>query len=252
MWKALRREGNEARTVKRNGRVYRYELDPPRRYYRCSGKGDALPRCRERLYISAEQLEDLVWAEVMRIVQGPEFIKAAIDSVMHSEDGQQKERLAQADRELQAVEAQNNRAVTLYVNGKISEEQLDDQRGFIAERMEPLRAKRDECLGQVAAAAKAYDISRCTEQVMERLETLSLEERKRVMVLLLDHLTIDGQNGVSITLAVPVKIQVGRETGPGALDNSPPKFGLSGQRASRLSLAQFEHGTQGPSPKESA
>ena len=58
-------------TVKRNGKVYHYDLDPPRRYYQCYGMQKRLFRCREHPFIRAERLEDLIWGEVKKAVQNP-------------------------------------------------------------------------------------------------------------------------------------------------------------------------------------
>ena len=47
------------RTVKYNGKVYKYDLDPPRRYYRCYGVQKFRLNRRNRSYIRAERLEEL-------------------------------------------------------------------------------------------------------------------------------------------------------------------------------------------------
>ena len=39
---------NRRQAAKRDGKVYRYELDPPRRYYRCYGMENEGVKCRER------------------------------------------------------------------------------------------------------------------------------------------------------------------------------------------------------------
>ena len=56
-----------------NGKVYRYEAAAPLRYYHCHGLSRRLC-CRERPYIRAERLEDLVWSEVKRVLQNPALI----------------------------------------------------------------------------------------------------------------------------------------------------------------------------------
>ena len=134
-----------------------------------------------------------------------EFKVDSIDTYHQCDDGQLKKRLAQAERDLQTVHMEETRAITLCVKGTISDVELDQQRKIITQKLETLHAKLDECLGQVAAAAEAYDVSRWTERVCEGLNSLTSQERKQAVLLLLDHLTIDGQNGVSITMAVPVK-----------------------------------------------
>ena len=53
---------NTKKEVKRNGKLYKYELDPPRRYYRCYGYQQLRLKCRQKPMVRAERLEGLVWA----------------------------------------------------------------------------------------------------------------------------------------------------------------------------------------------
>ena len=91
--------------------------------------------------------------------------------------------------------------------GKISETQLDHQRTFITERERNLRASLDEYRGQMAMAMEAWNatagVLQWTEAVREGLEALSPEERQEVLRLLLECVTIDGEDGVYLTLSIP-------------------------------------------------
>ena len=60
-------QANTKKEVKRNGKLYKYELDPPRRYYRCYGYHQLRLKCREKPMIRAERLEGLVWGEVKSV-----------------------------------------------------------------------------------------------------------------------------------------------------------------------------------------
>ena len=61
---------------RRNGKVYRYEAATPRRYYHCRRLSHRL-RCRERPYIRAERVEDLVWSEVKQCYKTPRLSSPA-------------------------------------------------------------------------------------------------------------------------------------------------------------------------------
>ena len=61
---------------RRNGKVYRYEAATSRRYYHCRGLSHRL-RCRERPYIRAERVEDLVWSEVKQCYKTPRLSSPA-------------------------------------------------------------------------------------------------------------------------------------------------------------------------------
>ena len=105
------------------------------------------------------------------------------------------------------MQAEEDRAIRLYVSGKISEEQLDHQRRFIGERLERLRARLDE---HRARASAQTDRRVAVEQVVEwarraggGLDGLSDAERREVLDLLLEEATIDAENNVTLTLAIP-------------------------------------------------
>ena len=146
---------NTKKEVKRNGKLYKYELDPPRRYYRCYGYQQMRLQCRAKPMIRAERLESLVWNQVKNALENPDLIVAGIEALNAQEDGGGLvEEIALAERDLQKVQMEEDRAIRLYVSGKITEDQLDRQRRFITERLETLRARLDEYRSQQTALAE--------------------------------------------------------------------------------------------------
>ncbi len=198
---------NTKKAVKRNGKVYKYELDPPRRYYKCYGYQTLRLRCREKPMIRAERLEELVWNEVRRVLANPGLIVAGLESLTDGDGGGPGEELARLERELQRVQLEEDRAIRLFVTGRITEEQLDHQRRFITERLERARAELDAARERESAEA---DQRRVMEEVVEwaqrageGLDGLSDAERREVLNLLLEEGSIDGDNNVTLTLAIP-------------------------------------------------
>ena len=195
------------RTIRRGDKVYQYDIEPPQRHYRCYGKRNGPPDCREHSYIRAERLEELVWSQVKDVVQQPEVIIAGIQSLRTEDDGQLAERTAQAERDLRSVQLEDDRLIRLYVTGQISEAQLDRQRKFITGRVEDLGAKLDEYRLYREKAIETQDIEKRVNQWSEAvrvgLDALSLEERREVLLLVLDQVTIDGDDRVAITLSIP-------------------------------------------------
>ncbi len=197
-----------SQSTRRRGKTYSYRLKTPRRYYRCYGMGAPYRlRCREHPFIRAERLEELVWGEVRRVLQEPELIAAGLAALDPGEDGGAADEAARTERELESVQAEEDRAIRLYVSGKITERQLDHQRRFIGERLERLRARLDEYRASESARAGRRV---AVEQVVEwarraggGLDGLSDEERREVLDLLLEEATIDGENNVTLTLAIP-------------------------------------------------
>ena len=131
------------------------------------------------------------------------------------------EEIALAERDLQKVQMEEDRAIRLYVSGKITEDQLDRQRRFITERLETLRARLDEYRSQQTALAEKRilmaNIVTWAEMMGDRLDDLSDDGRREVLELLLDGVSIDRDNNVEITLAVPTEDVVSIE--PSASDS---------------------------------
>ena len=203
-------QANRRQTVKRDGKSYRYELDPPHRYYRCYGKLNIGVKCREHGYIRAERLEELVWGQVKKMLENPDLIVAGLEALDSQADaGGLDEEIARTERDLQKVQLEEDRAIRLYVSGKITEAQLDHQRRFITERLETLRDNLNDYRAresaQVLRREQAERVVEWARRIGGGLDDLPQEERREVLRLLLDGATIDRDNRVSLTLAIPTE-----------------------------------------------
>ena len=196
---------------RRNGKLYVYEFDVPRRYYRCLGMHHNLDG-RKRPSLRADQLEQLVWSEVKTVLQNPDLIMAGIESLDGQDDAGLAEEVARTERDLRNVQMEEDRAIRLYVAGKITEDQLDHQRKFITERLEYLRAQLDEYRVREASGgekrALMESVLAWAENVGEGLDDISPQQRREVLQLVLDEVTIDQDNHVRIPLAIPVENSV--------------------------------------------
>ena len=196
-------------TTKYKDKSYSYELKTPQRHYHCYGMQRERLRCRERPYIRADRLEELVWSEVKKVVQNPDLIVEGIESLDTQEDGGLAKRIASAERELRGIQMEEDRAIGLYVSGKITEEQLDHQRKLILERLEAARAKLDDYRAQESLTVEKRvlmeNIVEWAGSVGDGLDDLSSEERRDVLKLIVDQIEIDRENNVSITLGIPTE-----------------------------------------------
>ena len=141
-------------TSVRNGKKYRCDLSTPRPYYMCNWMQSLRLRCRKRPYIRAERLEEPIWREVKRVIQNPDLLVAGIDPLDSQKSGGLEEEIVQAERDLRSIQTREERAITLFVSGRITEAQLDDQRKFITERLESVRAKLDEHRARAASGVE--------------------------------------------------------------------------------------------------
>ena len=224
-------------TSVRNGKAYTYDLTTPRRYYMCNGMQSMRLRCREKPYIRAEQLEEPIWSEVKRVLQNPDLIVAGIATLDAQESGGMEEEIAQAERNLRSIQMEEDRAIRLFVSGKITEAQLDLQRKFITERLESARAKLDDYRAQEASGTEKR---RLMEEVLawarefgQGLDELIPEERHDYLQMLVEQVIIDRDNNVDITLAIPIDDDSSDPDSPDPESPQPKCVSIGSQEPSR-------------------
>ena len=195
-------------TSVRNGKKYRYDLLTPPRYYICNGMQSLRLPCRERPYIRAEQLEEPIWSEVKRVVQNPNLIVDGIIPLDSQETGGLEEQIVPAERDLRTTQTREERAITLFVSGKITEAQLDNQRKFITERLENVWAKLDDYRAWAASDAEKIRLTEAVfawaRKVSQGLDESTPEQRKEFLQMFVEEVIIDRNDNVDITLAIPV------------------------------------------------
>ena len=189
------------------GRRVADDLEAPLRYYACTGSKLRL-RCREKPSLRAERLEGRVWEEVKRVLQEPGVIIAGMEAVGQGDNASLAEEQTKAERDLRAVQREEERLVRLYVAGKISEGMLDLQRKFVTERLEHLRSRvedyRTRAVTEVTRDQLAHSVQAWTERVGAGLETLTEEEKRAVLQDVVDEITVDRENNLVITVAIPI------------------------------------------------
>ena len=147
--------------------------------------------------------------QVKETIQNPELIVAGIEALdTQGEDGLGK-RIARAERDLQKVQIEEERAIRLYVSGKIKEDQLDQQRKFILERLETAREKLDDLRARESMASEKRvlmeNLVQWAGKFGKGLDDLPDEKRRDVLRLLVDQVLVDRNNNISITLGIPTE-----------------------------------------------
>ena len=196
----------------RNGKKYRYDLSTPLRYYQCVGMRNYRLQCRQRPNIRAEQVEEPIWSEVKRVLQSPDLIVAGIETLGPEENGGLVKETAQAERDVRDIQMEESVAIRLHVSGKITEDQLDHQRKFITERLESARAKLDDHRARMMSGTDKQRLKETVlawaREVGQGLDELTFEQRRELLLMVVDEVTIDRDNNVTITLAIPIEYEL--------------------------------------------
>ena len=186
-------------SVRRGENYYYYDYDTPRRYYRC------VNRCRN--YIRADTLEEFVWQQVSALLMDPGTIAASLDAAADTQVAAELEReRADAQRQLDRIERENSMLVRLALAEKITESEFDREREAIDGRM----SATQDLLTELEARARATLSARAAAEAVvdwaatfgDRLDELTPEERREVLMLACDHITIDAADKVTIRLAI--------------------------------------------------
>ena len=142
-----------------------------------------------------------------------------------------------AERDLRSIQMEEDRAIRLFVSGKITEAQLDLQRRFITERLESARAKLDDYLAQEASGAEKR---RLMEEVLawarkfgQGLDELTPEERHDYLQMIVEQVIIDKDNNVDITLAIPIDDDSSDPDSPEPESPEPEYVSIGSQESSR-------------------
>ena len=181
----------------------------------------------------------LVWNQVKEMVQNPELIVAGIESLDAHDDSGLADRIASAERDLQKVQVEEKRAIRLYVSGKITEDQLDQQRRFITERLEAARAALNDLRARESMASEKRllmeNLIEWAGRFGRGLDDLPKEKRRDVLRLLVDQVLIDRDNNVSITLGIPTENLTSFETEESRVPGSGVRGRGSGERETTAS-----------------
>ena len=194
---------NNRNVVRKNGKRYTYQYSKPARYYTCHGMYAHGTKCRERPYIRAEQVEELVWTEVRNVLMRPEMIVNGLKAQITAGDPEALGKsIRRAERELRGVQKEEDRAISLHVKGKITEEQLERQRILINDHLETEQAKLESLRIQQRTIQEHHSlvggITAWVDRVGTGLNSLTDEERRQLLRLVLDHVSIDSQGNVRI------------------------------------------------------
>lgn len=196
--------------------LYRTSTRTTRRqakYYRCLGSDgyrhlkDPPCQCRP---IRVEDLDDLIWQQVMDLVQKPELIHAELErrrqESLRSDPLEQ--RRGELTQNLKRTEQQIDKLLDAYQEGLV-------QLGQLRQRMPELRRKQataekelENARWKALIAEKTHQIEQSLEAFVGRLrqsaQNLSMAERQKVVRLLIKDIVVEVDNRITIRHCLPL------------------------------------------------
>ena len=182
-------------------------------YYKCIGSDSwrklGGPVCDNKQFIRQELLDQVVWAEVVRLLQDPVLIQQELDrrlaAARISDPTRTREQSLQ--RELSHVGKGIERLLTAYQEELLSLEQLRERMPMLRQREQALRAElqtiADQANDRDAFLRLAETLTAFFTRLRSAAETLSVLERQKIVRLLVKEILV-GEDTITIRHSIPI------------------------------------------------
>ena len=182
-------------------------------YYKCIGSDSwrklGGPVCDNKQFIRQELLDQIVWDEVVRLLQDPVLIQQELDrrlaAARTSDPTRKREQTLQ--RELSHVDKGIERLLTAYQEELLSLEQLRERMPMLRQRQQTLRAELQAIADQANDRAAFLRLAETLTAFLTRLrsaaETLSVMERQKIVRLLVKEILV-GEDTITIRHSIPI------------------------------------------------
>jgi site-specific DNA recombinase len=182
-------------------------------YYKCIGSDSwrklGGPVCDNNRFIRQELLDQIVWAEVVRLLEDPALIQQELDrrlaAARTSDPARKREQSLQ--RELSQVDKGIERLLTAYQEELLSLEQLRERMPMLRQRQQALRAELQAITDQANDRAAFLRLAETLTAFLTRLrgaaESLSVVERQKIVRLLVKEILV-GEDTITIRHSIPI------------------------------------------------
>jgi len=182
-------------------------------YYKCIGSDSwrklGGPVCDNNQFIRQELLDQIVWAEVVRLLQDPVLIQQELDrrlaAARTSDPTRKREQSLQ--RELSHVDKGIERLLTAYQEELLSLEQLRERMPILRQRQQALRAELQAIADQANDRAAFLRLAETLTAFLSRLrsaaESRSVIERQKIVRLLVKEILV-GEDTITIRHSIPI------------------------------------------------
>ncbi len=182
-------------------------------YYKCIGSDSwrklGGPVCDNRRLVRQDLLDQVVWAEVIRLLEDPTLIQQELDRRLAAARASDptKKREQSLQRELIQVGKGIERLLTAYQEGLLSIEQLRQRMPALRNREQMLRSELQAITDQINDRAAFLRLAETLTAFLARLRsnavTLDVAERQRIVRLVVKEVLV-GENDITIRHTIPI------------------------------------------------
>jgi site-specific DNA recombinase len=190
----------------------RHPQDEPYRYYICRAKQHAVAsgrdeRCPAR-FIPAQQLDELVWADLRAVLQSPDLVAQAVERAQGGAwvPDELRRRQATLRGVRESLERQRRRLLEAYLAEAVELAEFQRKDGELRQRQEDLIAQEREIAAQGQQQLEVSSLVKSMTAVCERLRHVlsqaSFEQRRQLVELLIDRVIVTNGD-VEIRYVIP-------------------------------------------------
>src|SRR4029077_10272871 len=182
-------------------------------YYKCIGSDSwrklGGPVCDNNRFIRQELLDQIVCAEVVRLLEDPALIQRELDRRLAAArtSDPTREREQSLQRELSQVDKGIERVLTAYQEQLLSLEQCRERMPMLRQRQQVLRAELQAITDQANDRAAFLRLAETLTAFLTRLrsaaESLSVMERQQIVRLLVKEILV-GEDTITIRHSIPI------------------------------------------------
>ena len=198
-------------------------------YYKCIGSDSwrklGGPVCTNARLVRQDLLDQIVWDEVIRLLEDPTLIQQELDrrlAAARSSDPT-KQREQSLRKELTRVGTSLERLLTAYLEELLSLEQLRERMPPLRQRQQTLRAELQAIADQASDRATFLRLAETLGAFLDRLrssaDTLDVMERQRIVRLVVKEVLI-GEDNIIIRHSIPIAPKPPGSGGPPAPSRS--------------------------------
>src|SRR6266403_373251 len=182
-------------------------------YYKCIGSDSwrklGGPVCDNGRFVRQDLLDQIVWTEVLRLLEAPTLIQQELDRRLTAARASDpaKKREESLRRELAHVNKGIERLLSAFQEALMSIEQLRERMPALRQREQALRAElqaiSDRANDQATLLRVAETLTAFLERLHRAADTLSITERQRIVRLVVKEVLI-GDDTITIRHSIPV------------------------------------------------
>jgi site-specific DNA recombinase len=203
-------------------------------YYKCIGSDSwrklGGPVCDNGRHVRQDLLDQIVWAEVIRLLEDPTLIQQELDRRLAAARASDptKKREQGLQRELTQVGKGIERLLSAYQEDLLSLEQLRERMPTLRQRERRLRAElqgiADQANDRAAFLRLAETLTAFLARLRSAADTLDVIERQRIVRLVVKEVLI-GDDTITIRHSIPVPSGPPQNGGPPPLGRSQNQSG---------------------------